>query len=132
MGKFKYRFRDIIFVSFPLKRIFIHIFHKQNIYEHNEAQIFKKTKHILSIFLSLVFLCAGQIVLSPSPPRAHHFFCCCPGVPITLIFTCPALCNHQNHPFFECPALFYHTHIFSDPGAARGGYLIGRMFVGRK
>ena len=53
-------------------------------------------------------------------PRGHHFFCCCPGVLITLIFTYPALCNHQNHPFFESPALFYHTHIFSDPGAARG------------
>ena len=22
--------------------------------------------------------------------------------------------------FLECPALFYHTHIFSDPGAAQG------------
>ena len=29
--------------------------------------------------------------------------------------------NHQNHPFLECPALFYHTHIFSDPVAAQGG-----------
>ena len=57
----------------------------------------------------------------PGQPRGHHFFCCCPGVLITLIFTCPALYNHQNHPYFECPALFYHTHMFSDPGAARGG-----------
>ena len=57
---------------------------------------------------------------APTPPRAHHFFCCCPGVLITIIFTCPALYNHRNHPFFECPALFYHTHIFSDPEAARG------------
>ena len=57
----------------------------------------------------------------PGHPRGHHFFCCCPGVLTTLIFTCPALYKHPNHPFFECPALFYHTHIFSDPGAARGG-----------
>ena len=58
---------------------------------------------------------------APFPPTSHHFFCCCPGVLITLIFTYPALYNHHNHPFFGCPALFYHTHIFSDPGAARGG-----------
>ena len=58
--------------------------------------------------------------IPPRHPRGHHFFCCCPGVLITLIFTCPALYSYQNHTFFECPALFYHTHIFSDPGAARG------------
>ena len=59
--------------------------------------------------------------IPPGHPRVHHFFCCCPGVLISLIFTCPALYDHQNHPFFECLALFYHKHIFSDPVAARGG-----------
>ena len=46
-----------------------------------------------------------------------------PGVLITLIFTCCALYNHQNHPFFECPTLFHHTHFSSDPGAARGDWV---------
>ena len=59
--------------------------------------------------------------IPPGLPRGHHFFCCCPGVLITVIFTCPALYNHPNYPFFECPALFYDTHFFSGLGAARGG-----------
>ena len=43
-----------------------------------------------------------------------------------LNFYFPALYNHPNHPFFDCPALFNHTHIFSDPGAAGGGGNGGR------
>ena len=60
---------------------------------------------------------------APTPPRAPpgtSLYCCCPGVLITLILTCPALCNNQNYPFFECPALFYHMHFFSDPGGEGG------------
>ena len=30
--------------------------------------------------------------------------------------------EHSNHSFFQCPALFYHTHFSSDPGAARRGW----------
>ena len=31
--------------------------------------------------------------------------------------TLPTLINHFNPFIFECPALFYHTHFSSDPGA---------------
>ena len=31
-------------------------FYKHNVYKHTEAQISKKTKHILSVFLSLIFV----------------------------------------------------------------------------
>ena len=85
----------------------------------------QELKHVLSCHRSVCIMrrsnCSAPIP-PPGHPRGHHFFCCCPGVLITLISTCHALYNHQNHPFFECPDLFYHTHIFSDPGAARGGW----------
>ena len=32
-----------------------YMYDKHNVYKHIEAQIFRKTKHILSIFLSLIF-----------------------------------------------------------------------------
>ena len=60
--------------------------------------------------------------IPPGHPRGHHFFCCCPWVLITLIFTCPSLLiNHQNHPLFKCPSLFYQTHISLTPGLPVGG-----------
>ena len=57
---------------------------------------------------------------SPGQPRGHHFFYCCPGVLITLIFTCLALYILSNHSFSQCPAPFYHTNFSSDPGATPG------------
>ena len=57
----------------------------------------------------------------PRAPPGTSLFLCCPGLLITSFFPCPAPYSHKNHPFFECPALFYHTHFSSDPGAARGG-----------
>ena len=35
---------------------YIFVFYKHNVYKNTEAQIPKKTKHILSIFLSLIFV----------------------------------------------------------------------------
>ena len=57
----------------------------------------------------------------PGHPRGHHFFCCCPGVLITLIFTCPALYNHQNQPFSWVPRLFLSHAYFLWPRGCPGG-----------
>ena len=66
--KFFHRFSFAIQTDFPqivfikhltlnsgLNECRIHVFlYNHNIYKHNEAQISKKTNHILSIFLSLI------------------------------------------------------------------------------
>ena len=57
----------------------------------------------------------------PGHPLGHYFFRGCPGLLITLFLPCPVPYKHCNHSFFQCPALIYHTHISSDPGAAPGG-----------
>ena len=69
------------------------------------------------IFLSLM---RRSNCSAPIPLLGTSLFLCCPGLFITSFFPCPALNDHENHPFFECPALFYHTHFSSDPGAVPG------------
>ena len=57
-------------------------------------------------------------------PRATpgtSLFYCCPSLLITVFLPCSVLINHFNHSFFQCPALFYHTHFSSDPEAAPRG-----------
>ena len=56
----------------------------------------------------------------PGHPRRHQFFFGCPGLLITLFLPYPALYKHSNHSCVQCPALFYHTHFSSEPGAAPG------------
>ena len=61
---------------------------------------------------------------APIPPGhpGDVTFLLLPQVLITLIFTCPALYNHQNHPFSSAPPFFI-TRIFSlTPGLPRGGW----------
>ena len=57
----------------------------------------------------------------PRAPRGHHFFRGRLCLLITLFLLCPALYIHSNHSFLQRPALTYHTHFSSDPGAAPGG-----------
>ena len=47
----------------------------------------------------------------PIPP-GHHFFLGCPGLLITLLLPCPALCKHSDHSFFSAQPLFI-TLLFS-------------------
>ena len=62
---------------------------------------------------------------APIPPRGHHSFGGCPGL-LSLYFylTLPSLItlipSFLSASSFQCPALFYHTHSSSDPGAAPG------------
>ena len=57
----------------------------------------------------------------PIPPPGHPgnitFLGACPCLLITLFFPCPTLYKHFNLSFFQWPALIYHTHFSSDPGA---------------
>ena len=72
---------------------------------------------------NLFDLCAGQIVLPPSPraPPGTSLFRVCPGPLITLFLPCLALYKHSNYSFVQCPALFI-TYIFPlTPGRPGGG-----------
>ena len=80
----------------------------------------KTTLYQYSMSLMRRSNCSAPIPFS-GHPWGHHFFCCCLGVLIALIFTCPPYIITKITLFFECPTLFYHTHIFSDPVAALGG-----------
>ena len=67
----------------------------------------------------------------PHPPRASPgtlLFGGLPRSPYHFIFALPRPIE-TNLSFFECPALFYHTHFFSDPGA---GGVAAEQFDRRK
>ena len=57
--------------------------------------------------------------ISPRHPRGHYLFFVA-SVSLTSHVTTFALYKHSNYSFFKCPALFYHLHFYSDPGAAPG------------
>ena len=85
--------------------------------------------HMLKDYAPVKLFCPHP----PGHPRGHHFLEGCPGLLITLFFSCLAIYKHYNHSFFQCPALIHHTHFSSDPGAFPGGWgqnnLTGALFV---
>ena len=64
--------------------------------------------------------CSAPIPFS-GHPWGHHFFCCCLGVLIALIFTCPPYIITKITLFSSAPPFFI-THIFPlTPGLPWGG-----------
>ena len=84
--------------------------------------IFLTNNMLLTVYVQLFILCAGQIVLplSPRAPPGTSLFFCCPGLLINSFFPSPALYYHENH-FFSSAPPFFITHFSSYPGAAREG-----------
>ena len=56
--------------------------------------------------------------LPPGHPWGHHFFVL-PRLLIISFFPCPALYNHENHPFFEYPPFLLHTFSLWPRGCPR-------------
>ena len=77
-----------------------------------------------------MFMCRSNYSapIPPGHPLATLLFGGLPRSPYHFTLPLPALYKHSNHPFFQCPALIYHTNFSSDPEAAPGGGMGAEQF----